>query len=283
MSRVMALVGVLALAASLAPGCSLGDGVGTVSGELNVPVCWEGNFDLKPDFFAAIPYLSSVTLRLQAGSDYEAFSDGVSILVDDIGLIRGTEGAPALLGQHLEVALPPGVTPPGIPVMIVPDPANVHFTLYLQKTCRTQNIALYAVDAVTLNSLGQCADEPTAGAATTEAVACSALGLAPSDGGTSAPSDAGTDAGADASTTPPPLMSSSNIATSWIQFDALFDGDPSESDAQKRLNQGEFDVYLADPREVCPGGIGPPPRCRAHLKGNFDFYFERGRPAQPFP
>ena len=41
--------------------------------------------------------------------------------------------------------------------------------------------------------------------------------------------------------------------------------------------------YLADPRQISPGGLGPPPPCWGHLKGNFHFYFQRGRPAQPFP
>ena len=65
--------------------------------------------------------------------------------------------------------------------------------------------------------------------------------------------------------------------------DPVFDGDPTEVSAAQRLNQGTFDVYLADPREICPGGLGPPPLCRGSLHGEFNFYFERGRPAQPFP
>jgi hypothetical protein len=68
-----------------------------------------------------------------------------------------------------------------------------------------------------------------------------------------------------------------------IKFSALFNGNAGESNAEQRHTIGDFDFYLADPRETCPGGLGPPPRCRAHLKGRFDFYFERGRPAQPFP
>ena len=70
---------------------------------------------------------------------------------------------------------------------------------------------------------------------------------------------------------------------SWIRFNNLFNGISDESDAQQRLNDGDFEVYLADPREVCPGGVGPPPKCRGHLKGSFTFYFQRGKPAQPFP
>ena len=45
----------------------------------------------------------------------------------------------------------------------------------------------------------------------------------------------------------------------------------------------DCDKAVFYPREICPGGIGPPPRCRGDLKGSFKFYFERGQPAQPFP
>jgi hypothetical protein len=71
--------------------------------------------------------------------------------------------------------------------------------------------------------------------------------------------------------------------TSTIMFTHLFDGNEDETNAQQRLTDAQFDFYFADPREVCPGGIGPPPPCRGHLVGYFSFYFERGQPAQPFP
>jgi hypothetical protein len=76
---------------------------------------------------------------------------------------------------------------------------------------------------------------------------------------------------------------SANVAQSMIQFTALFDGNEAESNAAQRRTIADFDFYFADPRDICPGGLGPPPRCRGHVKGRFDFYFERGRPAQPFP
>jgi hypothetical protein len=68
-----------------------------------------------------------------------------------------------------------------------------------------------------------------------------------------------------------------------MTFYSLFDGNPNEENAQQRLTEAAFTLYLADPRDVCPGGIGPPPRCQGYLTGNFKFYFERGSPAQPFP
>src|SRR5262249_2066178 len=72
-------------------------------------------------------------------------------------------------------------------------------------------------------------------------------------------------------------------AKSLISFTSVANGDVNEETAEKRLTAGCFDVYLADPRDVVPGGLGPPPRCRGHIKGTFSFFLERGRPAQPFP
>jgi hypothetical protein len=70
---------------------------------------------------------------------------------------------------------------------------------------------------------------------------------------------------------------------STITFTSLFNANPDETNAAERLSSGSFDFYLADPREICPGGLGPPPPCRGHIHGTFSFYFQRGRPAQPFP
>jgi hypothetical protein len=244
-----------ALALTLAPGCSLGAGTGTCTGTLDVPDCWSGPFDLHPDFFAAEPSTNdALIIRIQHGGDFEAFSDGLVILVDDAGQVRGDPASdgtprPSLLGQTLTVSLPPGVVPPGVPVTPNPTPSIVHATLYLDATCRTQNDALYAMSAVSTNPDGSCSRP---------------------DG---AP-DAGAEAAAPAGTT---------VRGSTIVFNSLFDGNPDESNASQRLTDASFHFYLADPREICPGGLGPPPRCRGELTGTFHFYFQRGRPAQPFP
>jgi hypothetical protein len=284
----------LLILGAIVPACSLGEGKGDVNGELNIPDCWAGQFNLNPDFFAAVPYRSQLILRIQNGSDYQSFADGLSIQIDDLNKIQS-----GLLGQKLEVSISAGVSPPGVPLKAVPNPAIVHSTLYLQRSCRVQNVALYAVDQVTLNSQGNCADEPTDAGNVPTAGASSACGatstLPPDDGGVS---DGGVDAGAeggapaaggaaDASSgadASVPASSTPNVsARSWILFRSLFDGNPDESDASKRLNDADFEFFLADPRETCPGGFGPPPPCRGHIKGTFKFYFERGRPAQPFP
>ena len=235
----------------LACGYSLGDGRGEVRGVLDIPDCWTGDFNLNPDFFAAVRYRNtSLILRIQSGGDYQNFSDGLSILVDDVGVIRGESGGPSLLGTALDVGLSPNVTPPGVPVVPDPNPPPVHVTLYLQRSCRTQLVALYALREVSLNESGECAER------TGPAPGCSDA----SDAGVAAPR-----------------------GTSQLTFTQVANALPDEPNAAKRLNEATFDLYLADPREICPGGFGPPPKCRGHVTGFFKFYYERGRPAQPFP
>jgi hypothetical protein len=262
-------------------------------GTLNVPECWSGPFNLQPNFFAAIPSAAggvasgpnladstsdALQLRIQNGGDFESFSDGLAILVDDAGEVRGDtlpDGTtrPSLLGKNLVVSLPVGVQVSGVPVTAVANPGIVHATLYLQKTCRTQNVALYALSEVSTNPDGTC-DLPEGGDVPLNCG--SAATLPNADGGAIEPAVPGQ--GADAATSTP-----TTTRSSWINFQSLFDGNPDEPDAQQRLTQATFEVFLADPREICPGGLGPPPRCRGDLKGNFKFYFERGQPAQPFP
>ena len=277
-----------AAAALLGVACSLGEGTGTTSGVLDAPLCWSGCFDLRPDFFAAVPDSPQVQIRIQNGGDFETFSDGLAILVDDVGAIRGDPlpsgmTRPSFLGQTLAVGLPPAVRPSGVPVVSVANPPTVHATLYLERSCRTQNVALYAVNAVTLNPDGTCT-RPDGGAEST--TVCPA-----SDGGVdaSATTDASTTEGGPPAVTTEPSggvscePTATQVGASTIVFDDLFDGNADESNAKQRLTQAHFDFYLADPREICPGGMGPPPRCRGHIAGNFKFYFQRGRPAQPFP
>jgi hypothetical protein len=233
--------------------CSAGQGSGVVKGALNVPNCWSGKFDLQPDFFAAVPYRQTLTFRIQRGSDTNTFSDGLSILIDDTSTIRPSSTSAGQYGQALEVDIPAGVTPPGVPLQSNPNPAPVHFVLYMQKSCQTQQVALYGMTAVTLPADNTC-DLPDSIDAADPATGCTSA-LAPGAG----------------------------TGKSTIAFTSLFDGDPEESSAAARFNKGCFDIYLADPRDVQPGGGGPPAKCIGHVAGNFEFYFERGRPQQPFP
>lgn len=237
----------LLLVGSTVAACVAVEGEGRISGDLDVQDCWSGGFNLEPNFFGAETYRDTMTLRLQRDSDFFAFADGVSVLLDDFRAIRGDGDAGAELGQTLAVGLPPEVTPPGTPVVANPAPPTVHLNLYLQKTCRTQNVALYAADTVETAGDGSCT-------AVTQ----------------------------DCAATDPSAAPVGPLAHSTISFDSLFNGDILESDEAKRRIKGRFDVYLTDPREACPGGGRPPP-CRGHITGTFDYLYQRSRPYQPFP
>jgi len=254
----------------MAASCSLGEGTGQVDGTLDISDCWSGHFELKPDFFAAVPYANnnSMQLRIQSGGDYETFADGIIIVIDNVQTVRSE------LGQPLQVNLPPSVTPPGVPIAAVANPSIVHLSLYLQKTCRTQGVSLYALGSTTLNGDGTCGGTTDGGGAST--IVAESCGL----GGTGLAADASVP---EAGVAPDAGVSSLPIGNSTITFQHLFNGNPNETDAAERLTQGSFDVVLADPRNICPGGVGPPAACQGHLTGSFNFYFERGRPAQPFP
>lgn len=244
------------VAGASTPACSQGEGDGQISGTLSVPGCWTGPFELDPDFFAAVPYRETMQLRIQNGSDFETFADGVSILVYDIGKVRPDPDA-GFSGRYKEpltVSLPPEVTPPGVPVKPNANPAPVSLTLYLQKSCRTQGVTLHAMEEVTLADDGTCVAKAMPGADPTSGC----------DPNVEAPAGVGS-------------------GKSLIAFTSLFNGNVAEATAAERLNAGCFDVYLADPRDLAPGGQGPPPRCRGHVRGTFNFFFERGRPSQPFP
>jgi hypothetical protein len=143
-SRLRRLLGfaVLALAA---PACGLGEGEGEVSSDkLSVAGCWNGQFELRPDFFAASPYRRMLAIRVQQGGQLVEVSDGINILVDDIDRVR--EHIAMNPGQPLRVGMAPNVVPPGFPIKPDLDPPIVHVTLYLHRACHAQNSALYSLD-----------------------------------------------------------------------------------------------------------------------------------------
>ena len=135
----------------LAPlGCTVGEGEGSVtSTDLYVSNCWNGAFDLRPDFFGANPDPGeSLIIRVQRGDNVEDVSDGLIVAVNDLPDVR------MHLNEAIPVGLPRGVTPSGVPIMYDPDPPKVSLVLYLHNTCHQQNGTIYSTEgSITFSSL----------------------------------------------------------------------------------------------------------------------------------
>ena len=116
-------------------GCTVGEGEGRVSSDhIWVAGCWNGAFDLKPDFFGVNPDQGeSLTIRVQRGDNIEDVSDGLIVLVNDLPEVRKQ------LGQDLQVGMPRGVSPSGVPVKEQEDPPKISLSLYLHNSCHLQN------------------------------------------------------------------------------------------------------------------------------------------------
>lgn len=144
-----AKIGVCLLA--LAPlGCTVGEGEGRVSSDhIWVAGCWNGAFDLNPDFFGVNPDPGeSLTIRVQRGDNIEDVSDGLIVLVNDLPEIRKQ------LGKDLPVGMPRGVAPSGVPIVFNPEPAKISLVLYLHNSCHLQNGTIYSVNGtINFNSL----------------------------------------------------------------------------------------------------------------------------------
>jgi hypothetical protein len=127
--------------AGASPACSVGQGEGYVrSDNLLVDNCWQGPFDLRPTFFGANPFDDTLTLRVQRGERDILVSDGFTMLVYDVALIRES-----LLDTELTLGLPIGVSPIGFPLPERPSRPNATLSLYLNNSCRAQNSQLLAV------------------------------------------------------------------------------------------------------------------------------------------
>jgi hypothetical protein len=139
----------LAPVVACATGCTVGDGFGKVEAErLYLKGCWNGAFDLEPDFFAANPYRQeALQIRVQRGDNNQEASDGFVVLVSDLAAVSKQLGSP------IPVGVPAGVAPPGQPVTGEPNPL-VSLSLYLHQTCHEQNSATYSVSGnITFHSI----------------------------------------------------------------------------------------------------------------------------------
>lgn len=145
-----------ALPALIMLGCNVGEGEGWVrSDNLFIEDCWNGSFDLGPDFFAAnaSPGSESVTIRVQHGDNIEEVSDGLVVLVKELPKVRG------MVGQEIQVGMPPGVSPPGVPIEAVDEPPLVSLALSLHGSCHAQNGTVFSV-AGTINFTSLYSGDP---------------------------------------------------------------------------------------------------------------------------
>jgi hypothetical protein len=254
----MTLVAALVVTA----GCSLGQGTGEVkSDKLFAPDCWNDGYDLKPDFFAAVPYRETLQIRVQRGTDLTEVSDGLAVMVEDLDRLRAS-----WLHKPLPLTLPPGVLPPGsvaspspAPSPSTDEPPHVHMALYLQRSCHNQNVVLYAVrGTITFDSLFS-GDPNEKDAAKKLTVAH--FGVTPGDAGADDGGGGGSGGGSGSA------------------------GGGGSGGGSVSGDQQEEAVMMGDPRDAPPGA--PPtaiPEDRlSAVRGSFRFYFERGQPGQPFP
>jgi hypothetical protein len=125
-------------------GCTVGEGEGWVkSDRLYIDDCWNGTFNLGPDFFAGNSFRQeSLIFRIQRGDNIEELSDGLVIVVNDLEGQRGQIGVPVEVGLPLEFR---GTGQP---------PPDVSLGLYLHDSCHVQNGTVYSVGgSITFTSL----------------------------------------------------------------------------------------------------------------------------------
>jgi hypothetical protein len=141
--------------ALLAAGCTVGEGSGEVTSErLYIEDCWDGPFDLDPDFFAANPFRDeSLTIRVQRGDDSPELSDGLYVVVNDLKGKRETLESQGVV--EASVGLPADIEVIGTDYdMSSFAPTDVSLALYLHSTCHTVNGAVYALSGnITFTSL----------------------------------------------------------------------------------------------------------------------------------
>jgi hypothetical protein len=292
---------------ALAVGCSIGQGTGQVSsdvacgptscsGGLFVHDCWGtpidathaqgAPYDLGSDlFFAANPYMSVLQMRIQRGTDLEEVSDGLSVQIDDVTQIRAAIQAAADGGA--------------------PDAGGSG-----AGGSGTGGGGAGGAD-------GGSAGGGSAGGGSADAGGSGAGGavapvsfVTPCNSGVSAPSASfrvalTSGVHPPGSVVEPPqwaldslvhaslyLERSCHIQNSTLYavdgtmtFRAMFDGDPSETNAADKLIDADFDIQVGDISDAPAGAYAGdvPPGMQSRITGCFRFYYQEGQPAQPFP
>ncbi len=137
MTRALAFA--LALASS---GCAvLGAGEGQVHSDNLVALdCYDGPFDLNPDFFAAVPFRDTLLIRVQRGSDLQEVSDGLEVVVNGVTDLRNNH-----LNEAIDIGLAPRLLNKIAPGVAQGEPPRTSMSLFLHYSCHNQNDALYSV------------------------------------------------------------------------------------------------------------------------------------------
>jgi hypothetical protein len=290
-ASISALVRALALLAlPAALGCSVGQGTGDVHSKgLFARDCWGvvsaspdqavgACYSMAPDFFAANPFFNTLEITVQRGSDETEVSDGLGVLIDDV---------PTILSAITAASLGDAGTDGGVDAG---SDAGTAGDLYgLSDGGATEPLSCDGTSTPTPGQPTSCDGVlPPPGKATF--MVDLPAGVVPPGSPTTLPPDLAAN---------PPIVHMSlylnrtchnqNITLyavdGWIAFNALFDGNPDETQADQKLTDATFNVEFGDISDVPFGQYAGdvPPGLRSRICGSFKFYFERGQPAQPFP
>ncbi len=201
------------------------------------------NYDLLPDFFGAVPYREQILIRMQRGSDIAELSDGFAVLVNDIDVIR------ASITKKREAAYEKGATEEEALREYVEVPVGMPLGVMAP--------GAPVSEPPPCNQRSQVCDAAPVNVSLYLQKSCHNQNTV--------------------------LYG----VRGWVRFRSLFSGDLNEKSASEKFTDGEFDVIVGDPRDAPPGepidGDAIPASKTSRLTGYFRFYFERGKPAQPFP
>ncbi|HVJ16100.1 MAG TPA: hypothetical protein VM686_11745 [Polyangiaceae bacterium] len=127
-------------------GCSGGEGTGEITSDrLYIEDCWDGPFNLGPDFFGANPFRDeALIIRIQRGDDLPELSDGLYVVVNGLQEKRAQLKSEGSL--DLNVGLPADIEVVGADYDASSfSPTDVSLALYLHNTCHTVNGAVYSL------------------------------------------------------------------------------------------------------------------------------------------
>ena len=133
-----------AVAAAVASiSCEVGQGVGSVRGNLHVDC--EGKdlsaYEMGPDFYGAIAANNRLLIRIQRGGDIQEYSDNLVIVVDDTDRIQ--DGVPIQLKLHPPLGSPPSAVAEA-----------VRISLSLRGTCGSGRLGANDPTQVVLHAIG---------------------------------------------------------------------------------------------------------------------------------